>query len=84
MACTRARIHYPRMGNLSVDAALKRLLLATTDECFIISLKDCTHGFALVRALITHLYNTYGNITSDDLSANEDHMKATWDPTTPI
>jgi hypothetical protein len=70
----------------AVDAALKKLLLAATDERFVISLKDRTHGFALVRtrALIDHLYRTYGNITSDDLSANEDRMKATWDPTTPI
>ena len=50
------------------------------------SLKYQTHGFALVRtrALISHLYTTYGNITSEDLSTNEDRMKAQWDPTTPI
>ena len=70
----------------AVDAALKKLLLAATDERFVISLKDRTHGFALVRTrrLIDHLYTTYGNITSEDLSANEERMKKTWDPTTPI
>jgi hypothetical protein len=69
-----------------VDAALKKQLLAATDERFVISIKDRTHGFALIRTrtLIRHLYDTYGNITSEDLSANEDRMKAAWDPTTPI
>jgi hypothetical protein len=48
----------------SVDAALKKLLLAIYP----------THGFALVctQHLIDHLYTTYGNITSEDLSANEE------------
>jgi hypothetical protein len=69
-----------------VDAALKKQLLAATDERFVISLKDRTHGFALIRTrtFIRHLYDIYGNITSEDLSTNEDRMKAAWDPTTPI
>jgi hypothetical protein len=70
----------------AVDAALKKLLLAATNKRFVISLKDRTHGFALVRTrrLIDHLYTTYGNITSEDLYTNEERMKKTWDPTTPI
>jgi hypothetical protein len=55
----------------AVEAALKNLLLAATDERFVISFKDRTHGFALVctRCLADQLYTTYGNITSEDLSA---------------
>jgi hypothetical protein len=70
----------------AVDAVLKQLLLASTDERFVITLKDRTHGFALVRTrtIIVHLHDTYGNITSDALSQNEERMKAPWDPTTPI
>jgi hypothetical protein len=70
----------------AVDAVLKQLLLASTDERFVISLKDRTHGFALVatREIINHLQTTYGNITSEALSANEERMKTPWDPTTPI
>jgi hypothetical protein len=61
----------------AVDAALKKLFLAATDKRFVISLKDRTNGFALVRTrrLIDHLYTTYGNITSEDLSVNEERMK---------
>ena len=70
----------------AVDAALKKQLLAATNERFMISLKDQTHGFALVLtcALISHLYTTYGNITFKDLSANENRIKAQWDQTNPI
>ena len=41
----------------AVDATLKKQLLDATDERFVISLKDRTHGFALVltRALISYL-----------------------------
>ena len=34
--------------------------------------------------LNTHLYTEYGTITSSDLTANFDLMKARWNPPTPI
>jgi hypothetical protein len=45
-----------------------------------------TYGFALVctHGLINHLYTTFGNLTSEDISANEEKIQETWDPTTPI
>jgi hypothetical protein len=70
----------------ATDAALKQQLLAATDERFVLSLKHRSHGFALVRtrAIITHLFATYGAITADDLLANDARMRTPWDPTTPI
>ena len=60
--------------------------MAATDERFIISLKDRTYGFALVRthAIIEHLFTTYGKITADDLTDNDAKMRSNWDVTSPI
>ena len=35
-------------------------------------------------AILAHLYTEYGTITSSDLTANFDLMKARWNPPTPI
>jgi hypothetical protein len=34
--------------------------------------------------MLTHLDNTYGTITADDLNDNIEHMNAKWSPTQPI
>lgn len=70
----------------AVDAALKQQLLQATDERFVVSLKHRTYGFALVRTrtIIAHLYTTYGTITSEELTQNDELMRVPWEPTTPI
>ena len=52
---------------------------------YINNLRDPLLGFATVtsRALLDHLTTTYGDITPDDLEANEETLKAPWDPSTP-
>jgi hypothetical protein len=39
-------------------------------------------GFANIsaRAMIDHLFTTYGNITAVDLEKNFEHMRRQWDP----
>jgi hypothetical protein len=71
---------------VAVDAACKKLLLAATDERFVMSLRDRIHGFALVRTrtIINHLRTNYGTISSADLSINDERMRAPWVVTTPI
>jgi hypothetical protein len=70
----------------AVDAALKQQLLAATDDHFVLSLRDRTHGFALVqtRQIVEHLYTSYGKISSADLTANDERMRTNWVVTTPI
>jgi hypothetical protein len=55
---------------------------------FVVTLKHAAHGFALVRTrtrtIIQHLYTTYGCITSEMLAVNDDKIRQSWDPTTPI
>lgn len=72
--------------NNAVDLALKKELLAATDERFVLSLRDRTHGFALVRTrtIIAHLLTNYGTILSVNLSTNDERLRVTWSVTTPI
>lgn len=70
----------------AVDATLKQQLLRASDEHYVLSLQHQTHGFALIctRAIIEHLMAAYGNITSEDLAANDKRMQQRWAVTTPI
>jgi hypothetical protein len=42
-------------------------------------------GFANIsaRAMLDHLFTTYGNITAVDLENNFEHMRRAWDPQQP-
>jgi hypothetical protein len=71
----------------AVDAALKsQLLQATSNDRFVATLKHAANGFALVwtRTIIPDLYTTYSCITSKMLAVNDDNMRQSWDPTSPI
>jgi hypothetical protein len=43
-------------------------------------------GFSNItaRAMLDHLFMTYGNITTVDLENNFEHMRRAWDPQQPV
>jgi hypothetical protein len=47
---------------------------------------DGMAGFANItpRAMLDHLFMTYGNITAVDLENNFEHMRCAWDPQQPV
>jgi hypothetical protein len=49
-------------------------------------LNDDMVGFANIsaRAMLDHLFTTYGNITAVDLENNFEHMCQAWDPQKPV
>jgi hypothetical protein len=60
----------------AINLALKKELLAATDEIFVLSLHDRTHGFALVPTctISVHLHANYEAILSVDLSTHNEFM----------
>ena len=73
------RYHY-------TDQALRQQLIAATPEVYIQAVKDPLLGFGRVTTLtiLTHLRTTYGEITAEDLEANQLRMATDWNPPTPI
>jgi hypothetical protein len=49
-------------------------------------LNDDMVGFSNItaRAMLDHLFITYGNITAVDLENNFEHMRRAWDPQQPV
>ena len=70
----------------SVEASLKKQLLAAVPRTFIDELDHELYGFAGVStlAILTHLDTTYGTITTDDLNQNLDALHRTWSTDQPI
>jgi hypothetical protein len=68
------------------DQALRQQLIAATPDVYIQAVKDPLLGFGRVTTLtiLTHLRATYGEITAEDLEANQLSMAADWNPPTPI
>ena len=68
------------------DQALKQQLLNAIDEMYTRGLRNAHTGYSNVTTfgLLTHLYNTYGSVTSMDLEQNDICMKQPYDPTQPI
>ena len=68
------------------DQALKQQVLNAFDDMYTRGLRNTHTGYASVTALqiITHLYTSYGKITSMDLETNDAKMKAPYDSTQPI
>jgi hypothetical protein len=71
---------------VNVDKALKNQLMKRYDEMYYRSLRNRHTGYAGVTCLrmLTHLYDTYGEITDDDWDANDLRMKAPYDVSQPI
>jgi hypothetical protein len=84
------RIHKSATGLFQqyhyTDQALRQQLIAATPEVYIQAVKDPLLGFGQVTTLtiLTHLRTTYGEITAEDLEANQLHMATDWNPPTPI
>ena len=68
------------------DQALKQQLLGAFDDMYLKAMKNTHVGYTnrTTMELITHLYNSYGNITQIDLNDNDVRMKTPYDITTPI
>jgi hypothetical protein len=69
-----------------VDKALRKQLITATPEVYLQDIRDPILGYANITCLdvITHLRETYGEISQEDLDANTARMGAAWNPPTPI
>ena len=70
----------------NTDKALKQLLLGAVDDMFTRALKNRYIGYANVttKALLAHLFTTYGTINGGDLRRNEAAMNTPYDVNLPI
>ena len=69
-----------------MDKALHQLLLASTDELYVRSLRHKYIGYwkKTTRALLDHLYSTYANISTSDLQGNDKRLRASYDINQPF
>ena len=65
---------------------LRNMIINHVEDKYICALADEVTSYNQVTPLqlLTHLWDTYGQITEADLSANESRMYADWNPPTPI
>jgi hypothetical protein len=70
----------------SVQQALKKQIITVFEPMYLDVLNDDMAGFANItaRAMLDHLFITYGNITAVDLENNFEHMRRAWDPQQPV
>eukprot|EP00978_Attheya_sp_CCMP212_P024271 scaffold76012_cov52-Attheya_sp.AAC.3 len=70
----------------TVDQALCNQLIEATPPTYLQTVKDPLLGFGQIStlAILTHLRNTYGTITPEELDKNDERMAAAWHPPTPI
>jgi hypothetical protein len=70
----------------SVQQALKKQIITVLEPMYLDVLNDYMAGFANIsaRAMLDHLFTTYGNITAVDLENNFEHMRRAWDPQQPV
>eukprot|EP00978_Attheya_sp_CCMP212_P001407 scaffold2972_cov48-Attheya_sp.AAC.1 len=69
-----------------IDKALRKQLITATPEVYLQDLRDPILGYANITclAIITHLRDTYGEISQEELDMNTTRMGAAWNPPTPI
>jgi hypothetical protein len=70
----------------ATEAKLKQQILQAVPPTYTNSLKNKFIGFANVSALaiLTHLFNDYGRITTHDLDENMKRLHKEWSPANPI
>jgi hypothetical protein len=70
----------------SVQQALKKQIITVFEPMYLDVLNDDMVGFANItsRAMVDHLFITYGNIIEVDLENNFEHMRRAWDPQQPV
>eukprot|EP00957_Ditylum_brightwellii_P048020 3646322-Ditylum_brightwellii.AAC.1 len=66
--------------------ALKNQLLGAFDNAYFLSIYDQATGYegSTVLQLLQHLYESYRQLTSTQLTANSDELRTNFDLTTPI
>ena len=71
---------------IRTDQALKQLLLGAVEDMYVSSLRNQYTGYTAVTTwdIITHLYDTYGQISDLDLDENEKRIKKKYEPDQPI
>ena len=70
----------------AVDNSLKNQLINAIDNIYIKDLRDRVTGFATrsVRDILWYLYQTYGSVTSVQLTANYERFRAPYDGSTDL
>jgi hypothetical protein len=63
-----------------------KLLIVAIDSLYLTTLEDDVLGLALVtpKQILAHLLTQHASIKADDLDANLNAMKASWDPSTDL
>jgi hypothetical protein len=71
---------------ISVQQALKKQIVTVFEPMYLEVLNDEMVGFANItaRAVLDHLFMTYGKITALDLEHKFEHMRRAWDPQQPV
>jgi hypothetical protein len=71
---------------LAVEANLKKQLIQAVPDTYINELKDELLGYAnaTTLTLITHLFDTYGTVTADDLNKNLEDLNHPWSSSQPL
>jgi hypothetical protein len=69
-----------------VQQELKKQIITVFERIYLEVLNDDMVGFTNIstRAMIDHLFTTYGNITMVDLENNFEHIRRAWDPQQPV
>jgi hypothetical protein len=70
----------------SVQQALKKQIISFFKPMYLDVLNDNMVGFSNIsaRAIMDHIFGTYGNITAVDLEINFEHMRRPWDLQQPV
>jgi hypothetical protein len=70
----------------SVQQAFKNQIITVFEPMYLDVLNDDMVGFASIsdRAMLDHLFTTYGNITAVNLENNFEQMRQSWDPQQPV
>ena len=70
----------------NTDMALKRQLLGSVEDIYMRKMRHRHTGYAArtTLVLLTHLFDTYGRITANNLEENETRFRASWSPNQPF
>ena len=71
---------------VNLQKALTKQLIAAVDPIFLSAIKQPYVGFANIPVydMLRHLYDTYAELSLDDIEDNDRRMREPWDPNTPF
>jgi hypothetical protein len=69
-----------------VQQVLKKQVITVFEPIYLDIVNDNMVGFTNIsaRAMLDHIFTTFGNITAVDLENNFEHMRRAWDPQQPV